>query len=93
MRLLTLQRGLGAHSDPVKAPDEESEAEEARRRVRLALEELKDRERSLLLLAAEGYRYREISSILGLGERSVGTLLRRAKEAFRAAYKEAPNAR
>ena len=91
-RLLTLQRGLWAHSDPVRAPDEESEAEEARRRVRLALEALKDREKSLLLLAAEGYSYREISAILGLREGSVGTFLRRAKEVFRAAYKEAPNA-
>ncbi len=91
-RLLTPQRGLWAHSDPVKAPDEESEAEEARRRVRLALDGLKDREKSLLLLAAEGHSYREISAILGLGQTSVGTLLRRAKEAFRAAYKEAPNA-
>ena len=85
-RLLTPERALLSHSDPAQTPDEHSEAAEAKERVRVALHTLGDRERSLLLLAAEGHSYREISKILPLKEASVGTLLRRAKAAFRSAY-------
>jgi len=45
----------------------------------------------MLLLRAEGYSYREIASALQLNEPSVGTLLARAKRAFREAY-EKPDA-
>ena len=78
-RLLTPQRALLSHSDPAQTPDEHSEAEEAKQRVRVALHSLDDRERGLLLLAAEGHSYREMSRILRLREGSVGTLLRRAR--------------
>lgn len=61
--------------------------------VRQALETLSDREQSLLLLRAEGYSYRELAIALDLEESSVGTLLARAKRAFRAAYEEAHDAR
>lgn len=92
-RLLSRSRGLRAHSDPVLAPDEHTEAGEEQSRVRAALDGLALRERSMLLLAAEGYSYREIATILGLREASVGTLLRRAKDALRCAYqKEVPDA-
>ena len=91
-RLLTLRRGLRVHSDPVPPPDASSDTVDAKRKVRAALDGLKDRDRSLLLLAAEGYSYREMSTILGLRETSVGTLLRRAKEAFRSAYEESSDA-
>lgn len=87
-RLLSRGRGLRAHSDPAPAPDEHTEAGEEQRRVRAALDGLGLRERSMLLLAAEGYSYREIATILGLREASVGTLLRRAKDAFRSAYEK-----
>jgi DNA-directed RNA polymerase specialized sigma24 family protein len=40
----------------------------------------------LLLLRAEGYRYRDIAAALELNESSVGTLLARAKSAFRNHY-------
>ena len=40
----------------------------------------------MLLLRAEGYGYRDIAAALGLHEASVGTLLARAKGAFREAY-------
>ena len=87
-RLLTPQRALSSHSDPASAPDECIASEEAKQRVRVALNRLGDREKSLLLLAAEGHSYREMSRILGLRETSVGTLLRRAKASFRSAYEE-----
>lgn len=92
VRLLTVGRGLRVHSDPIRPPDAEIEAGEARRRVRSALDTLNDRDKSLLLLAAEGHSYREMSTVLALREASVGTLLRRAKQAFRQAYEEAPDA-
>ena len=91
-RLLTPQRALLSHSDPAQTPDEHSEAEEAKQRVRVALHKLGDRERSLLLLAAEGHSYRDMSGILRLREASVGTLLRRARAAFRSAYEETEHA-
>ena len=91
-RLLTPQRALLSHSDPAPTPHESSEAEEAKQRVRVALDRLGDRERSLLLLAVEGHSYREMSRILRLREASVGTLLRRAKAAFRSAYEEIQHA-
>lgn len=69
-------------------PDEELEAEERRARVRAALDALPLRERQLLLLSAEGYRYREIAGIVGIAEGSVGTLLRRAREKFHAALED-----
>jgi RNA polymerase sigma factor (sigma-70 family) len=56
--------------------------------VRAALRELSPRDQEMLLLRAEGYSYREIASALGLNEPSVGTLLARAKRAFRQAYKK-----
>ena len=88
-RLLTVSRGAGAHSDPPPAPDEGSERAEARRRVRNVLDGMTERERSLLLLRAEGYSYRDIAVSLRLNEASVGVLLARAKRAFRASYKDA----
>ena len=91
-RLLTAHRALSSHSDPAPTPDERSESEETKQRVRVALNGLRDRERSLLLLAAEGHSYREMSKILRLKEASVGTLLRRAKAAFRSAYEETQHA-
>jgi DNA-directed RNA polymerase specialized sigma24 family protein len=51
-----------------------------------------DREQSLLLLHAEGYSYREIAVALDLNESSVGTLLARARTAFRTAYQQAGDA-
>ena len=55
-------------------------------RVRAALERLPERERQLLLLSAEGYRYRDMAAALELHEASVGVMLARAKRAFREIY-------
>lgn len=60
--------------------------------VRETLRRMPERERSLLLLRAEGYRYREIAAALDLNEKSLGTLTARAKRMFRDAYEEAADA-
>lgn len=77
------------HADPPASPERTLEAERARRRIRAALDQLPERERSLLLLHAEGYSYRDLGHALELNEASVGTLLSRAREQFRKTYGEA----
>ena len=91
-RLLSVTRAEGAVADPPAAPGEALEADEARRRVRAVLDKLPERERRLLLLKAEGYRYHEMAAALDLNPASVGVLLARAKQAFRAAYEESDDA-
>lgn len=87
-RLLSRGRGAAVHSDPAPAPLESVEAADVRRRVRTAVDQLPERDRELLLLQAEGYGYRDIAVALNLNEASVGTLLARARTAFRRAYGE-----
>ena len=82
-RLLTLERAAHSHSDPAASPSSEVDAAESGRRVREALLRLADRDRQLLLLRAEGYSYEELSGILGIPPGSVGTLLSRARAAFK----------
>ena len=82
-RLLSVFRGEGAHSDPPGDPLSTTQAEETRRQVRSALDRLPERDRQLLLLRAEGYAYRDLADMVGVAEASVGTLLARAKEAFK----------
>lgn len=66
-------------------PSPETDLETARRRssVRSALDRLPTREREMLVLRYEGYTYREIAEALDITYASVGTLLVRAKAAFR----------
>jgi RNA polymerase sigma factor (sigma-70 family) len=85
-RLLTVARGEEAHSDPPPSAEEAVNAEATRLRVRKAIDEMPERERQLLLLRAEGFSYREIAAALELNEASVGTLLARARDAFRKGY-------
>lgn len=91
-RLLTTARGAALVADPPPSPAQAVDAAEAGRRVREALDRLPDRERRLLLLRAEGYSYRDIAIALELNDASVGTLLARAKRAFRTAYGDAADA-
>lgn len=85
-RLLGLIRGERLQADPGPGPDELLGADEARRRVREALDRMPERDRRLLLLHAEGFSYREIGRALELNEASVGTLLARARQGFRRIY-------
>lgn len=66
--------------------EEASASLAARRQVRTALDQLAERDRMLLTLRAEGYRYRDLALALDLNEASVGTLLARARRAFIDAY-------
>ena len=52
------------------------------------LSRLSPREREVILLRAQGLRYREIASQLGISSNSVGTLLLRAMRKMRAARAE-----
>lgn len=81
-RLLTLSRAEAVMADPPPAPGASIDDDSRRAVVRRTLERLADRDRQLLLLCAESYRYREIAMALDLNEGSVGTLLARAKRAF-----------
>lgn len=91
-RLLSLAASDTAHSGSPASFGQAVAAEDSRRRVRAALDQLPERERSLLLLRAEGYKYRDIAAALGLHEASVGVLLARARQAFRKLYGDAPDA-
>ena len=92
-RVARRERLLGRDSSTEAAgasehrPDARLLAQERRRAVRAALDELPARERALLLLRYEGYSYRELGQALHIREASVGTLLLRARERFRAAMK------
>ncbi len=91
-RLLTPARGADAQADPPPSPAAATEADSERRRVRATLDLLPEREQQLLLLRAEGYSYHDLADILGLNEASVGTLLARAKSAFRERWEGTRNA-
>jgi RNA polymerase sigma factor (sigma-70 family) len=91
-KLLTIERGARAHSDPTPSPDRELLAAAASQSVRSVLQQIPERERQMLLLRAEGYSYREIASALDVHETSVGTLIARAMRAFREHYHDATDA-
>lgn len=91
-RLLTTAQGMLTVADPSPSPDAGIESAERRQQVRSALDRLSLRDRQLLLLRAEGYSYRDLATALAIAEVSVGTLLARAKEAFRRALREDPRA-
>lgn len=82
-RLLTLTPVLpGA----LPQPDEAVEREEQVELVRGALDALPERDRTLLLMRAEGFRYEEIARAVDVAPGSVGTLLTCATRRFIAAY-------
>jgi len=78
-RLLTEQYH---HSDLVgdsqKGPDEMVQRSERVAAVRAALEKLLPRDRQMLLMREEGFRYAEIAEAIDVAPGSVGTLLARA---------------
>ena len=81
-RLTTSFRAAAVMADPPEAPNAAVDDDDRRAGVRRVLEQLPERDRQLLLLRAESYRYDEIAIALGLNAASVGTLLARAKRAF-----------
>lgn len=74
--------------EPPTRPDERVERTERVERVREALDRLKPRDRRILLLREEGFRYSEIAEMIGVKASSVGTILARALDRFEEAYRE-----
>lgn len=83
------RRLLRADSVPTQAsalPDEELERAERIGAVRAALDLLSERDRLMLLMREEGFRYSEIAKALDVAPSSVGTLIARALKRFTEAY-------
>jgi RNA polymerase sigma factor (sigma-70 family) len=70
------------------APEEWVERREQVERVRQALAAISERDRTLLLMREEGFRYREIAEAVDVRASSVGALVARALRRFCAAYEE-----
>ncbi|HXQ29190.1 MAG TPA: sigma-70 family RNA polymerase sigma factor [Gemmatimonadales bacterium] len=87
-RLLAQHARGDEGEDGNPGPEGEVLASERRQAVREALDQLRPRERSLLLLRHEGHSYRDLAKALGIREGSVGALLARARERFRAAMED-----
>jgi RNA polymerase sigma-70 factor (ECF subfamily) len=68
------------------APDDALERSRTIDRVRRALDKLAPRDRQMLLMREEGFRYDEIAQVAGVAPGSVGTLLARAARRFAAVY-------
>jgi RNA polymerase sigma-70 factor (ECF subfamily) len=69
-----------------QTPDDLFCTGEAQGRVRTVLATIAPRQAELLLLRSEGLPYEEIAATLSINPASVGTLLSRAKSAFRKEY-------
>jgi RNA polymerase sigma-70 factor (ECF subfamily) len=67
-------------------PEEIHAAAEEQQHVRHILAKLDQRKAELLVLRSQGLSYDELGDALGLNAASVGTLLRRAQQAFRREY-------
>lgn len=68
-------------------PDETTERSEEIARVRRALSALAERDREILLMREEGFRYEEIAEAIGVAATSVGTLIARALKRFASEYR------
>lgn len=82
-RLLGIAPEMGSRPPP---PDERVERSEQIEAVRSVLERMPERDRQLLLMREEGFRYEEIAAAVGVAPASVGTLIARALRRFAALY-------
>jgi len=71
----------------ITLPDDHVEQNERIVAVRAALEKLSDRDRQLLLMREEGFKYEEIAGVIGVAPASVGTLIARALRRFVDVYR------
>ena len=80
-------RDAGARitADAPDRPDEAVERLEQVARARAILERVRPRDRKILLMREEGFSYEEIARAIGVGRRSVPTLVMRALRRFREA--------
>ena len=79
-RRTQLAEGAGERLAPEPAPSPEEVAAARRQgdRVRAALDTLRPRDRTILLMREEGFAHREIADAVGTTTGSVGTLIARA---------------
>ena len=68
------------------SPEQLHRASEDQLRVRRVLGTLKPRDSEILILRSEELSYQEIAEVLDVNDTSIGTLLRRAQDAFRKEY-------
>jgi RNA polymerase sigma-70 factor, ECF subfamily len=73
---------------PGEVPDELLERSQEVEGVRRALDQIPDRDRQLLLMREEGFKYDEIAKVVGVAPASVGTLIARALKRFVEVYKK-----
>lgn len=85
-RRLQLFKAESAASSP--APDVELERNEKSQQVRRALDQLREVDREVLLLKAEGFDYDEIAAATGLAKGAIGTTIARARRRLVDAYRE-----
>ncbi len=83
-RLLSTAPSLAS---PVSRPDDDVERAERVMAVRAALDRLSERDRQLLLMREEGFKYEEIANVIGVAPASVGTLIARALRRFVEVYR------
>jgi RNA polymerase sigma-70 factor (ECF subfamily) len=89
-RRLQLLKAEHDHGSP--SPEQELEQKEKSARVERALATLREIDREVLLLKAEGFDYDEIAATTGLAKGAIGTTIARARrrlvEAYRAEEKD-----
>lgn len=84
-RRLQLLKAESATTAPDAASD--YERSDQSRKLRQALAELRDVDREVLLLKAEGFDYDEIAATTGLAKGAIGTTLARARKRLVEAYR------
>ena len=82
-----LLSAVPALPDAEPDPAETVERNERVRAVRAALQQLSERDRQLLMMREEGFRYQEIAEVVGVAPGSVGTLIARAARRFSETYR------
>lgn len=78
LRLLARSPDRAPRQEAPAEPDAELERAERQRAVRQALESLPPRDRTVLLMRAEGFAHREIAEAVGGTTQSMGSILLRA---------------
>lgn len=87
-RLLRENPDAASRPDEPETPDRRLARSRRIGRVRRVLDSLDERDRILLVMREEGFKYKEIASSIGVAASSVGTLLARAQKRFARAYRE-----
>lgn len=72
--------------NPTTLPDDDVERSERVAKVRASLDRLPLRDRQLLMMREEGFKYEEIAAVIGVAPASVGTLIARALKRFSDVY-------